>query len=159
MTETPNTVDRIEASANITMQVSGVVDGDKVTMEVPISRLDATKDVEINQLRQNSLKANGYSVTAIDFSGTLMFAGYRVSGPDGSGPVYIEELLFDSEGVPTPVSVTVSHDLAEDDTDTYQDVMATSDGYEVRNEENTERAFDFIAMDRKLTRGGRVVED
>lgn len=153
MTNAPSTVDRIESAANISLTVtqggekgSGLPDAE--FLEVPISRLDATKDIEISEIRESSLKASGYSITAISYSGTMMFKGHRKTKTlsDGS-TVKLDDLLYDDFGVPKPVSITVFHELDED-SETYQDVLVTSDSYEVRSEEATETAFDWIAMDR-----------
>lgn len=157
MATEPSTVDRIESAANITLTISKGGDtsgaaseslaGDSAEiLKVPISRIDRTKDIEISEIRQSSLKANGYSVTSISFSGSMMFKGERVHGPDNS-PVRIEELLFDDEDVPNPVSITITHELSGK-SETFQDVLVTSDSYEVQNESETETAFDWVAMDK-----------
>ena len=56
--ETPNGIDRIESAANISLaltQGSKSGDTDGATMaEVPISRLDTTKDIEIEEIRESS---------------------------------------------------------------------------------------------------------
>lgn len=135
MAKEPDTVDRIESSANITLVV-----GDT---EVPISSLDRTKDVEITQVRQNSLKANGYSITSIEYSGSATFKGYRISGPDGRDR--LDDLIYDEEGVPCPVTIVIEHELGGE-TDVFEDVLFVSDSYEVSTDEETETAFDWIAM-------------
>lgn len=160
MATEPSNVDRIESAADITLTISK--GGSAVTeseagyatssgagasiLKIPISRLDRTKDVEISEIRESSLKASGYSVTAISFSGSMMFKGERVHGPDND-PVSIDSLLFDENDVPNPVSITITHDLSGD-SDTYEDVLVTSDSYEVQSESETETAFDWIAMDK-----------
>jgi hypothetical protein len=148
MADEPSTVDRIESADNITLTVArGNGDADQGgTMEVPISRLDRTKDIEISEIRESSLKASGYSVTSISFSGSMMFKGEKVSGPDGN-VTSIEDLLFDGDDVPNPVSITISHELSGE-SETYEDVLVTSDSYEVQSESETETAFDWIAMDK-----------
>jgi hypothetical protein len=151
MAEAPSTVDRIESAANITLTVSkGGSGGDGASqaqmLKVPISSLDRTKDIEISEIRQSSLKANGYSVTAISFSGSMMFAGERVHGPDNE-PIRIDELLFDDEDVPNPVSITITHELSGK-SETFQDVLTTSDAYEVQSESETETSYDWVAMDK-----------
>lgn len=155
----PSNVDRIESAANITLTVSkggtsansneagNATDNNAAgdILKIPISRLDRTKDVEISEIRESSLKASGYSVTAISFSGSMMFKGERVHGPDND-PVRIEDLLFDDDGVPNPVSITITHELSGE-ADTFEDVLVTSDSYEVQSESETETAFDWVAMD------------
>ena len=64
--QTPNGIDRIESAANISLvvtQSSSSGDDKKAKVaEVPISRLDTTKDIEIEEIRESSLKATGYSL-------------------------------------------------------------------------------------------------
>ncbi|AGM10997.1 tail tube [Haloarcula virus HJTV-1] len=164
-------VDRIESAANITLNISrggSQVTTDSVTapednggsftdseraeavdagtLRVPISQLDTTKDIEISEIAESSLKATGYSVTRISYSGSMMFKGERVHGPDNE-PVSIESLIYDDDGVPIPCSVTITHELSGK-TETFEDVLVTSDSYEVQSESETETAFDWIAMDK-----------
>ncbi|UBF20345.1 tail tube [Haloarcula virus HCTV-8] len=163
-------VDRIESAANITLNISKggeqVTEGDfedtdfeetdgfddaagavdAGTLRVPISQLDTTKDIEISEIRESSLKATGYSVTSISYSGSMMFKGERVHGPDNE-PTSIESLIYDSQGVPVPCSITITHELSGK-TETFEDVLVTSDSYEVQAESETETAFDWIAMDK-----------
>jgi hypothetical protein len=162
------TVDRIESAANITLLVSrgsesGVTyqdgsfgdgdSGDAEFFEIPISRLDTTKEVEISEIRESSLKASGYSITAISYSGTMMFKGSRFTKtyPDSSGDESVDapitEFLYDDHGVPMPMTININHELT-DDPERYKHVLATSESYEVRSEEATETAFDWVAMDR-----------
>lgn len=170
MADNPSTVDRIESAQNIELAISRGGDGQPVTGQesedsslsndqvdaqikiVPISRLDRTKDIEISEIRESSLKASGYSVTSIAYSGSMMFKGERVTGSD-SDPEYIEDLLFDENGVPNPVSITINHELSGD-AETFQDVLVTSESYEVQSESETETAFDWIAMDKQMNRDG-----
>lgn len=157
MTTTPDSVDRIESAADITLHVSqGSRSGDDnqaKMKEVPISRLDTTKDVSIEEVRESSLKASGYSVTAISYSGTMMFKGSRKTKTlaDGS-TVHLDDLFYDNHGVSVPVSVSITHDRRPDDdrdkTETYTTVLVQSESYEVRSEEVTEQAYDWVAMDR-----------
>ena len=149
MASEPSNVDRIESAADITLTISkggSQADDDASILKIPISRLDRTKDVEINEIRESSLKASGYSITAISFSGSMMFKGEKVHGPDND-PQSIESLLFDDDDVPNPVSITITHDLS-DESETYEDVLVTSDSYEVQSESETETAFDWVAMDK-----------
>jgi hypothetical protein len=162
------TPDRIESAANITLLVSrgsdsGITyeggsfsDGgseDAQFFEIPISRLDTTKEVEISEIRESSLKASGYSITSISYSGTMMFKGSRFTKtyPDSSSEsgeeAPITDFLYDEHGVPMPMTININHELT-DDPERYKHVLATSESYEVRSEEATETAFDWVAMDR-----------
>lgn len=149
-TETPNKVDRIESAANITLVISRGAsnDGSADMMEIPISRLDTTKDIEIDEVRENTLKASGFAITSISYSGTMMFQGSEKTKTTADGAeVNLDDVLYDENGVPEPVSISITHDL-NDETETYQTVLVTSDSYEVRSEETTETSYDWIAMDR-----------
>jgi len=166
-------IDRIESAANITLIISkggeqgvksfnGSQDGSENQpqgyMEVPISRLDTTKEVEISEIRESSLKASGYSITSISYSGTMMFKGSRITKmiPDSAqsdsdtepGTKTLDDFLYDEHGVPVPVSINITHEKNDED-EMYQHVLVTSESYEVRSEEATETAYDWVAMDRK----------
>lgn len=155
MTTTPDNVDRIESAADITLNISkgASADGGAEMMEIPISRLDTTKDVNIEEVRESSVKASGFSITSISYSGTMMFKGSRKTKTTASGEtVRLDDVLYDEHGVPVPVSVSITHDLVNDGdpdkTETYQTVLVTSESYEVRSEEVTEQAYDWVAMNR-----------
>jgi hypothetical protein len=160
------TVDRIESAANITLVISrgaesGIdyssgsfdePDNEAGYVEIPISRLDTTKEVEISEIRESSLKASGYSITAISYSGTMMFKGSRFTkkAPDASGEGEtgpITDFIYDDHGVPLPMTININHEL-NDEPERYKHVLATSESYEVRSESATETAFDWVAMDR-----------
>ena len=149
-TKTPDGIDHIESAANISLTLSqGSTSGDTdeaKLVEVPISRLDTTKDIEIEEIRESSLKATGYSITAISYSGTMMFKGSTLTRSFGDVQS-INNVVYDKNGVPTPASITITHDR-NGQPDSYQTVLVTSDSYEVRSEEVTETAFDWVAMDR-----------
>jgi len=167
------TVDRIESAANITLVISrgaeqgvtnydGSYDGTEEDIpagyiEIPISRVDTTKEVEVSEIRESSLKASGYSITSISYSGTMMFKGSHVTKevPDSSEGAEegdtisksVVNFLYDQHGVPMPVTININHGL-NDEAELYKHVLATSESYEVRSEEATETAFDWVAMDR-----------
>lgn len=161
------TPDRIETAANITLVISRSAGGadignysgsydpsdeDARYIEIPISRLDATKEVEISEIRESSLKASGYAITSISYSGSMMFKGSRLTKevPDGDGKTVeknINDLLYDQYGVPMPVAININHDLTGEP-EVYKHVLAVSESYEVRSESETETAFDWVAMDR-----------
>jgi len=166
------TVDRIESAANITLVISrgsdqgvthydGSLEGNEELpagyIEIPISRVDTTKEVEVSEIRESSLKASGYSITSISYSGTMMFKGSHVTKevPDSSEGAEdgdtisksVVNFLYDDHGVPMPVTININHGL-NDEAELYKHVLATSESYEVRSEEATETAFDWVAMDR-----------
>lgn len=151
-TNTPDSVDRVEAAADITLMVSqGDQQGGAAgasAMEIPISRLDTTKDISIEQVRESSIKASGYAITSIEYSGTMMFQGSKKTKTSADGTqVHLDDVLYDDHGVPEPVTVSITHEM-NDETETYQTVLVTSESYQVRNEETTEQAYDWVAMNR-----------
>jgi hypothetical protein len=162
------TVDRIESAANITLVISRGAESGVTYSEgsfedsgseagfirIPISRLDTTKEVEISEIRESSLKASGYSITSISYSGTMMFKGSRFTktvpdkehdGDEKGQP--ITNFLYDDHGVPKPMTININHEL-NDEPERYKHVLATSESYEVRSESETETSFDWVAMDR-----------
>ncbi len=158
------TPDRIESAANITLvvmrgaeqQISNAegslddADFSAGDIEIPISRLDTTKEIEISEIRESSLKASGYSITSISYSGKMTFKGsrYTKNSPDSDDSAEpITNFLYYDNGVPRPCSININHDL-NGETDEYLHVLASSESYEVRNESETETAFDWVAMDR-----------
>lgn len=163
-------VDRIESAANISLiitegsnleEAGRIGDGNDPEqpggfIEIPISRLDTTKEVEMNEVRESSLKASGYSITSISYSGTMMFKGSRVTKniPDqntdtgASTTQILEQFLYDEAGVPVPATIQIKHDINEE-SETYEHVLVNSESYEVRSEETTETSFDWVAMDRQ----------
>lgn len=173
-----DTVDRVESAANITLRIAvGATNqinnvegsnangqngnsGEAELIRIPISRLDTSKDIEIDEVRENTLKANGYSVTSISYSGTMSFNGSKVtkalpessfSGNQDASSI-LDSLLYDDEGVPIPVSIHIEHEMAdtsgESESESYQNVLVTSESYESRSESATETSYDWAAMDR-----------
>lgn len=151
--------DQIESAANITLTIQrGTNTGssdDAGYIELPISRLDREKEVEISQIREGTLKASGYAITSISYSGMMSFKGSAitkaVNDKGGTGASGLEDFVYDDNGVPEPMSISITHDLADEGekVETYTTVLATSDSYEVRSEEETETAIDWVAMDKK----------
>lgn len=144
-------IDRIESAADISLILSlgaNQSDDEAEMIEVPISRLDTTKDIEINEIRENTLKASGYSITSISYSGTMMFKGSKLTKTiDSDTTVHLDNILYDEDGVPREVSITINHEF-QDEYEVFKTVLVNSESYEVRSEETTETAFDWVAMDK-----------
>lgn len=152
-------LDQYESAANIefTINVSGNSDvggnnTDEVT--VPVASIDASKDVEIEQIRGNNLKPVGFSLTEIEYSGSVTFDGNGYVEVDGSQH-HLEELFTNQDGIPvTESEIVITHEAdgmvdgeSAKETD-YEDVMVTSDGYESDSGEVSGITFDWIASDR-----------
>jgi hypothetical protein len=160
------TPDRIEAATNITLTIyrgettgvdnqSGSFEGDSNNsgyIELPISTLDREKEVEINEIREGTLKASGYAITAISFSGSMSFKGSSitkaVNDQGGAGDNGLSDFVYDDNGVPIPMAINIEHEL-NDEVERYTTVLATSDSYEVQNESETETSIDWVAMDKE----------
>lgn len=143
-------MEKYEAAADITFSIDGV--------EITIASIDTSKDVEIEQIRGNHLKAQGYSVTEIEFSGSMTFDGngyvdevdidFEDADADEEDYMHLEDFFTDSEGVPVDgANITIYHDNDDKQT-TFEDVMVTSDGYESDSGEVSGITFDWIAGDR-----------
>jgi len=147
----PDGVDRIESAANIALVITKGADGQNnnpaEVEEVPISRLDTTKEIDITEVRESSLKATGYSITAISYSGTMMFKGSTLTRLFGGTSLSLNDIVYNDAGVPQPVSITITHEI-NGESETYTTVLVTSESYEVRSEEVTETAYDWVAMNR-----------
>ncbi|MFB6186998.1 MAG: hypothetical protein ABEI86_09065 [Halobacteriaceae archaeon] len=145
-------VDRIESASNVILNISqgasASESNDSVTLKIPISNLDRTKDIEITQHREGSIEANGYSVDSISYDGSMAFKGPTVRGPDGQTHS-IEDVVYGPDNlVPKPCTITITHSLEDesDNTETLEDVLVVSDSYKVESESATETTFDWVAM-------------
>jgi len=132
--------DKYESAANITFSIG--------ENEIPIQSIDTTKDVEIEEIRGNSLKPIGYSVTEIAFSGSVTFDGNGVIDDSDIDADDLEDFFTDDEGVPVAgATITIAHENNDRQT-AYEDVMVTSDGYETTTGDVSGVTFDWIASDR-----------
>ena len=135
--------DKYESAANITFTIG--------ENEIPIRSIDTTKDVEIEEIRGNSLKSIGYSVTEIAFSGSMSFDGNGIIDESDIDADDLEDFFTDDDGIPrTGATVTINHENNDRQT-AYEDVMVTSDGYETSTGDVSGVSFDWIASDREKT--------
>lgn len=150
-------MDQYEAAANIEFTIniseSSVVGGDEQDqITVPIASVDANKDVEIEQIRGNNVLPIGFSVTEIEYSGSVTFDGNGFVEVDGE-MYHLEDLFVDDDGMPvTGSEIVIYHEIAAHGNDSkqtvYEDVMVTSDGYETDSGDVSGVTFDWIAADR-----------
>lgn len=133
--------ERKEAAADITVQVStgsGDSEGDDGSVEtLDVTQLSVTKDIEIDEIygAGNTMPA-GYAITQISYSGDFTVPGDKLD---------LDDTFFDSNGVPTTgVTITITH--RDGGSTTYEDVLVTSEGYEVSDGEVTETSYEFVAM-------------
>jgi hypothetical protein len=138
--DTPENFDRIETAANVTVQLTGE-DG---TIELPVSSVDRTKEIDIDRVRESGVYPDGYGINGIDVDGSLSFAGSKARSPSGEVSS-LDDLLYDSNGVPLPFNIEITHDL-EGDSETIEEAIVVSDGYSVNSGETSETSYDFIAQ-------------
>lgn len=159
MVDTPDSLDRVETAANIFVRLSYTDDsGSSKTIEVPISELDLTKDVDVERVREIGLYPDGYAVNAIDIDGSITFAGNVVRPPDGTEKD-LDSLLFKSDGTPEVFDITVVHVDEEDpknntedngntstSTETVENAIIVSSEYSASSGETTESSYEFMGQ-------------
>ncbi|MFC6953782.1 hypothetical protein [Halorubellus litoreus] len=132
----------VEAAKDVTLAIS-TVDGD---YELSVANVDTTKEITVEQVRENNVFPIGDAVTEISYSGSMTFKGRRH---------VIDSYLFDENGLPRRnVALTLTHDdLNPNDpnnpdpfTETWHDLRVVSTGYEMQTGEVTEVSYDWIAL-------------
>lgn len=133
-------VDRKESTADITVSV-----GDE---EVVVESLTVTKDVDIETIYgSGQTLPDGYAINQVSYEGDLTCMGNRQD---------LEDHFFDDNGIPEILdSITITH--LDGSSTSFQDILITSDGYEVSSGDTTETTFDFIAM--KKAKDGQADAD
>jgi hypothetical protein len=123
---------RKESAADIRVSVG---DGTDIVVE----RLTLNKNIDVEQIYGSGrLMPDGYSINEVSYEGTMELQGNRLD---------LEDQLFDNNGVPVEVNITVTH--SNGTATTYQEVIATSEGYEVSAGETTTTTFEFMAMSKE----------
>lgn len=159
MSNTPNTVDRVETAANIYVQLTYLTDAAEGnggslaengrTIEVPVSELDLTKEVDMERVRETGLYPDGYAINAIDIDGSLTFAGSVVRDPGGDR-INLDDVLFKDDGTPKTFDISIVHQDAEagadGSTDTIENAIINSSEYSVSSGESTESSYEFMAQ-------------
>lgn len=121
--------ERKETAADIYVQV-----GEE---RLAVTQLSVTKDISIDEIYgAGNMMPSGFGVQNISYSGDMAIPGNRKD---------LEDKFFDDNGVPvTGVSVTITHRNGE--STVYNDILVTSEGWEMNDGETTETSFEFIAM-------------
>ena len=131
---------RKESAADIVVSV-----GDE---EVTVESLSVTKNVEIDTIYgSGKTLPDGYSINEVSYEGDMTCKGNRHD---------LESHFFDSNGIPKVLdSITITH--RDGGSTALQDILITSDGYEMDAGETVETSFEFIAM--KKESNGSVDSD
>jgi hypothetical protein len=123
--------DRKESAADVRVVLSS-------GGEIIVERMTATKDIEITTIYGSGRTLpDAYSVDQISYEGTMELQGDKTD---------LEDDLFDDNGVPVEVTITITH--LDDSATAFEQVLATSEGYELDAGETTTTSFDFIAMNK-----------
>lgn len=130
---------RKESAADITITV-----GEE---EVVVETLSITKNIDVETIYgSGQTLPGGYAINQVSYEGDMTLKGEKFD---------LEDKFFDG-GVPKVADgITISH---YDGTSTsFNDVIVTSEGYEMNSGETVETTFEFVAMSR--SRDGDVEED
>lgn len=120
---------RKESASDIVVSVDDETD-------ITVERLTLTKEIDIEQIYgSNNTLPDGYAINQISYQGTMELQGNRLD---------LQELFFDSNGIPVEVEITITH--FDDTTTTYSEVLATSEGWEMSDGESTTTTYEFMAM-------------
>lgn len=121
--------DRKESAADIVVSVGSEND-------VVVERLTLTKEIDIETIYgSNRVLPDGYAINQVSYQGTMELQGNRLD---------LEDQLFDDNGIPKEVSITITH--FDDTSTTFSEVLATSEGWEMSSGESTTTTFEFMAM-------------
>lgn len=121
---------RKESAADIRVSVDDDTD-------VVVSRLQLTKDIDVEQLGgSGKMIPDHYSINQITYQGTMELNGNKLD---------LQDKFFDDNGIPIVAdAITVTH---MDGTSTsYQEIIVTSEGWEMNEGESTTTTYEFIAM-------------
>lgn len=121
--------DRKESAADIVVSVGSEND-------IVCERLTLTKEIDIETIYgSNRVLPDGYAINQVSYQGTMELQGNRLD---------LEEQLFDGNGIPKEVSITVTH--FDDTSTTFSEVLVTNEGWEMNSGESTTTTFEFVAM-------------
>jgi hypothetical protein len=146
--------DQIETAAHITVSFDELLDQDQsgkgaTNVEIPVSELDLTEEVDVEMVRETGLYPDGYAVNAIDVSGSLSFAGSKVRRQNGSITT-LNDMFFDDNGIPTVFNINITHGVNHDEgesdpVETVEKCLLTTREFNVSSGDPTETSLDFVA--------------
>lgn len=133
--------DRKESAADIYVSVGSGGGGDE---EIVVERLSVTKNIDISEIHGSGrLLPDGYSIDSITYQGTMELQGNKLD---------LNQVLFDGNGVPKEAVINITH--FDDSLTSFDEVLATSEGWEMNAGETTTTTYEFIAMGKE--HGGQV---
>ena len=145
--------DQIETAAHITVKFSELLDQGQdgkgaTNVEIPVSELDLTEEVDVEMVRETGLYPDGYAVNAIDVSGSLSFAGNKVRAD--STTTTLGDMFFDDNGIPVVFNINIVHGIDHQDggdhtVETVEKCLLTTREYNVSSGDPTETSLDFVA--------------
>jgi hypothetical protein len=104
--------------------------------DITVESISVTKEIDIETIYgSNRTLPDGYAINQISYSGSMELMGNRLD---------LEQQLFDGNGVPIEVEVVITHMNGE--STVFEQVLATSEGYEMTDGESTTTSYEFIAM-------------
>lgn len=122
-------VERKEAAADIMVSVE---DEDNIVVD----SISLTKEIDIETIYGSGRTLpDAYSVNQISYQGSMELMGNKLE---------LEELFFDSNGIPKEATVTIVH--FNEDITTYSPVLCTNEGYEMSSGDTTTTSFEFVAF-------------
>lgn len=120
---------RKESAADIVVSVENEDD-------VVVDSISLTKEIDIETIYGSGRTLpDAYSVNQISYQGSIELMGNKLE---------LEEQLFDSNGVPVEATVNITHFNGE--LTSFNEVLCTSEGYEMSSGDTTTTSFEFIAM-------------
>lgn len=123
--------ERKESAADIIVSVDNEDD-------LVVERLTLSKDIDIETIHgSNRTFPDGYAINSVEYQGTMELQGNRLD---------LQTELFDSWGLPKPATIVITHLNGKQTT--YNDVLVTSEGWEMSSGEATTTTYEFMAMDK-----------
>lgn len=120
---------RKESAADITVTVGAG--------EVVVETLSLTKNVDVETIYgSGAVLPDAYSINQVSYEGEMTCKGNKKD---------LESDFFDTNGIPRVLdAISITHN---DGTSTdYNDIIVTSEGYEMNSGETVQTSFEFIAM-------------
>mgnify|MGYP006277666111 FL=1 len=126
---------RKESAADIVVTVG--------SEEVVVETLNVSKNVDVETTYgSGQTLPDGYAINQVSYEGDMTCKGQKFD---------LERHFFDGNGIPKVLdAITISH--LDGSSSSYQQIIVTSEGYEMSSGETVETSFEFIAM-KKATNG------
>jgi hypothetical protein len=105
--------------------------------EVVVETLSVTKNVDVETIYgSGQTLPDGYAINQVSYEGEVTCKGERFD---------LEGKFFDVNGIPKVLdAITITH--LDGSSSALQEVIITSEGYEMNSGETTETSFEFLAM-------------